>query len=156
MPLTELTEFLESNETTFSVLNHPKAYTAQEVAARAHIPGEEMAKPVMANIDGEMVMLVVPSTHRVDFDRLKEVLGVKEAELATEKEFEDRFPDCELGAMPPFGNLFDMDTYVDQALTEDEEIAFNAGNHRELVQLQYQDYEDLVQPEVVPLAMRND
>ncbi|NGP88449.1 aminoacyl-tRNA deacylase [Fodinibius halophilus] len=155
MPLSKLTEFLDSHDKKYMVIKHSNAYTAQEVAASAHIPGKEMAKTVMANIDGTMSMIVTPSTHIVDFDRVKEVLETEEAALASEEEFQDLFPGCELGAMPPFGNLFNMETYVAAALTEDEEIAFNAGNHRELVKMRYDDYEELVEPTIMPLAVRH-
>ncbi|WP_138429050.1 aminoacyl-tRNA deacylase [Fodinibius saliphilus] len=154
MPLSKLTEYLDSHDKKYMVIKHSNAYTAQEVAASAHIPGREMAKTVMANIDGKMSMIVTPSTHIVDFDRVKDALGITEADLASEEEFKDLFPGCELGAMPPFGNLFNMDTYVAEALAEDEEIAFNAGNHRELVKMRYDDFEELVEPTVIALAKR--
>lgn len=154
MPLAKLTEYLDSHGIKYVVMKHSEAFTAQEVAASAHIPGKDMAKTVMVNIDGEMNMVVLPSTHQVGLDLLKEALGTQNVELATEEEFQNRFPDCEPGAMPPFGNLYDMNTFVAQALREDEEIAFNAGNHREVVKMGYTDYEALVQPTVTNLAVR--
>lgn len=154
MPLAKLTEYLDSHGKKYIVMKHSEAFTAQEVAASAHIPGKDMAKTVMVKIDGDMSMVVLPSTHQVDLDLLKETLGTQNVELATEEEFQNRFPDCELGAMPPFGNLYDMNTFVAQTLREDEEIAFNAGNHREVVKMGYADYEDLVQPTVTNLAVR--
>lgn len=155
MPLAKLTEYLDSQGKKYVVVKHSKAFTAQEVAASAHIPGKDMAKAVMVNIDGEMNMVVLPSTHQVDLEQLREAVGAGRVELATEEEFQDRFPDCELGAMPPFGNLYDMNTLVAQVLREDEEIAFNAGNHRELVKMSYADYEDLVQPGIANMAVRS-
>lgn len=154
MPLAKLTEYLDSHGKKYIVMKHSEAFTAQEVAASAHIPGKDMAKTVMVKIDGDMNMVVLPSTHQVDLDLFKETLGTQNVELATEEEFQNRFPDCELGAMPPFGNLYDMNTFVAQTLREDEEIAFNAGNHREVVKMGYADYEDLVQPTVTNLAVR--
>lgn len=154
MPLAKLTSFLDEHGKKYVVIKHSKAFTAPEVAASAHVPGKEMAKTVMVKIDGDMNMVVLPSTHQVDLDMLKKTLGTQNVELATEEEFESRFPDCEPGAMPPFGNLYDMETFVAQALREDEEIAFNAGNHREVVKMGYADYEDLVQPTVANLAVR--
>lgn len=155
MPLSKLTEFLDKHNKKYVVIKHSQAYTAQEVAASAHIPGKNMAKTVMARINGKLSMLVLPSTHRVDFDHLKEVLGTDDVKMATEKEFEDLFPGSELGAMPPFGNLFNMKTYVAKSLTDDDEIAFNAGTHKELVQMTYDDFEELVKPEIIPLAVKH-
>lgn len=154
MPLARLTEFLDDHNKKYVIVKHSTAYTAQEVAASAHVPGKEMAKTVMVKVDGDLKMVVLPSTHSLDFDQIKDALGAKEVALASEEEFESLFPDCELGAMPPFGNLYDMDTFVADSLTEDEEIAFNAGTHKELVKMAYQDFEDLAKPKVVPLAAK--
>lgn len=154
MPLSRLTEFLDSHDKKYVVVNHSQAFTAQEVAASAHIPGKDMAKTVIMKIDGNLKMVVLPSTHQVDFEQVKDALGAERVNLASEKEFENLFPDCEIGAMPPFGNLYDMDTIVAESLTEDEEIAFNAGTHRELVKVAYRDFEELVNPQVIPLGVR--
>lgn len=148
MPVTALKEFLDANHTRYVSIVHSLAYTAQETAASAHVSGKELAKTVMVDIDGAMAMAVVPASHKVDLDRLKQAAGAESADLACEEDFKSRFPDCEVGAMPPFGNLYDMDVYVAEPLTQDEEIAFNAGTHRELIQLAYADYEQLVHPRV--------
>lgn len=155
MPLSRLTEYLDDNDKKYVVIKHSKAFTAQEVAASAHIPGREMAKTVILKVDGDLKMLVLPSTHDVDFDQVKEQLGASEVALATEDEFSSMFPDCEVGAMPPFGNLYDMEVLVAESLTEDEEIAFNAGTHRELVRMAYQDFEDLANPNIVPVSVKH-
>ena len=123
-----------------------------EIAAAAHIPGKELAKTVMVKLDGKLTMTVVPSSMKVNLGRLKGAAGASEAMLADEKDFGDAFPDCELGAMPPFGNLYGMDVFVDEHLAEDEEIAFNAGSHTELLHVAYKDFEKLVSPNVVSLA----
>lgn len=154
MPLSRLTEFLDSHDKKYVVVQHSQAFTAQEVAASAHIPGKEMAKTVIMKIDGNLKMVVLPSTHQVGFEQIEEALGAQSVKLASEKEFENLFPDCEIGAMPPFGNLYDMDTIVAESLTEDEEIAFNAGTHRELVKIPYKDFEELVNPKIIPLGVR--
>ena len=154
MPLSRLSEYLDEHDKKYVVVKHSKAFTAQEVAASAHIPGKDMAKTVMVKVDGELKMVVLPSTHQVSFDRIRDVTGADEVELATEDEFESLFPDCELGAMPPFGNLYDMETIVAESLTEDEEIAFNAGTHKELIKLAYRDFEELVQPKIMPIGIR--
>ncbi len=154
MALEKLTSYLDDNEIKYVVVKHSKAFTAQEVAASAHIPGKEMVKTVMVKVDDDIKMVVLPSTHDVDFEAIKDKFSAENVELATETEFENMFPDCELGAMPPFGNLFDMDTYVAEVLTEDKEIAFNAGTHKEVVKMDYKDFEDLVKPEIVSVGVR--
>ncbi len=154
MPIQKLKEFLDDNGIKFVSIQHSAAYTAQEVAALAHIPGELMAKTVMVKIDGKMAMAVVPASHQIDFDRLREVAGAESVELASEDEFKDYFPACDVGAMPPFGNLYDMPVYCSNALSEDLEIAFSAGSHSELIRLAYADYEQLVQPEIASFSKR--
>lgn len=154
MPLKKLIDYLDEHNKKYVVVKHSPAFTAQEVAASAHIPGKEMVKTVMVKADGDIKMVVVPSTHDVDFEAIKDALNVDEVELATEPEFENMFPDCELGAMPPFGNLYDMETLVAEVLTEDEKIAFNAGTHKELVKMNYKDFEELVNPRILPVGIR--
>lgn len=149
MPVKKLREFLDQNKVKYIAISHSAAYTAQEIAASAHISGKDLAKTVMVKIDGKMAMAVLPASFRVDFDLLKEATGAKKVELAPEREFKDMFPECDTGAMPPFGNLYDMEVYVAERLAEDEEIAFNAGSHTELVKLAYRDFEALVKPKIV-------
>lgn len=152
MPVKKLKEFLGKNKVKYVTLSHSEAYTAQEIASSAHIPGKELAKTVIVKIDGKMAMAVLPASKRVYFDLLKKATGAKKVELATEGEFQDLFPECEIGAMPPFGNLYEMDVFVDESLREDEEIAFNAGSHTELIRLSYKDFESLVKPKVVKFS----
>jgi len=154
MPLSKLTNYLDENGKKYVIITHSKAYTSQEVAASASIPGKRMAKTVIVKADGDMKMVVLPATHNVDFDTVREMLNADEVELASEDEFEDLFPECELGAMPPFGNLYDMDTLVAESLTENEEIAFDGGTHKESIKMSYRDYEELVQPRVMPVGVR--
>ncbi len=151
MPVQKLKEFLDTQKVKYVTIYHSPAFTAQEIAASAHVPGKELAKTVMVKIDGKLAMAVLPASFRVDMDLLKDVTGASNVELASEKEFKDLFPACEVGAMPPFGNLYGMEVYVSEALTEDDEIAFNAGSHTELVRLAYADFERLVKPKVVKL-----
>ena len=148
MPGEKTREFLDSHYVKYITISHSPAFTAQEIAASAHIPGKELAKTVMVKIDGAMAMAVLPASAKVDFELLRDVARAGEAELATEKEFADLFPECEVGAMPPFGNLYDMAVYVADTLADDAEIAFNAGSHSELIRIAYQDYERLVRPTV--------
>lgn len=154
MPLDRLTSYLDEQGVKYVVIQHSKAFTAQEVAASAHIPGKEMAKTVMIKVDGDLKMLVLPSTHNVVFEKVKKELDAEEVELASEEEFEELFPDCELGAMPPFGNLYDMDTIVAKVLEEDKEIAFNAGTHRELIRMAYEDFKKLAKPHVIKASVK--
>ena len=150
MPETRLKEFLDKEHVKYVSIDHSPAFTAQEIAAEAHVPGKELAKTVIVKIDGELAMVVVPASEHVLLANLREALGARTVELANEDEFKKAFPDCETGAMPPFGNLYGMKVFVSQALREDEEIAFNAGSHSELIRLTYADYERLVHP--TPLA----
>jgi Ala-tRNA(Pro) deacylase len=156
MPIQKLKNYLDKNKVEYSVVSHLTTYTAQGTAQSAHIPGKEIAKTVIVNVDGgdgRMAMVVLPASRKIDFVLLKEITGAQTVELATEDEFKDIFPDCEIGAMPPFGNLYAMDVYVERSLAEDEEIAFNAGNHRELIKMSYRDFERLVKPKVLEIAM---
>ena len=152
MPGEKTREFLDSHYVKYITITHSPAFTAQEIAASAHIPGKELAKTVMVKIDGAMAMAVLPASAKVDFELLREVAGAEEAELATETEFADLFPECEVGAMPPFGNLYDMAVYAADILADDAEIAFNAGSHSELIRIAYQDYERLVRPTVARIC----
>jgi Ala-tRNA(Pro) deacylase len=152
VPLSMLREFLDRNSIRYTVISHSVAYTAQGIAALTHTPGKELAKTVMVMVDGRLAMAVLSASLRVDLYRLKKYLGAETVELASESEFRDRFADCETGSMPPFGNLYGMDVFVDQILTDDKEIAFNAGSHRELVRMRFADFRDLVKPAIIPLA----
>lgn len=155
MPVAKVREFLDHHKVKYVVISHSPAITAQEIAASAHIPGKELAKTVMVNIDGRMAMAVLPASHQVDFELLKAATGAGKVELATEQDFRGAFPGCELGAMPPFGNLYDMQVIVSETLAKDEEIAFNAGSHTELIRLAYGDFRRLVEPKVVKLSNRD-
>lgn len=146
MSAKQLKDYLDERHIEYAAIQHRRAYTAQEIAAAAHVPGKELAKTVVVKIDGELVLAVLPASSRIDLGLLKMILGVESAELADEKEFSGKFPGCELGAMPPFGNLYGMRTFVADCLTEDDEIAFNAGSHTELLRLAYEDFNDLVHP----------
>lgn len=152
MPVRKLVEFLNNENIKYVTIGHSTAYTTQEIAALTHTPGRELAKVVIVKIDGNEAMVVLPSTYRADLSLLKAAIGAKTIELAQEREFQERFPECETGAMPPFGNLYGMDVFVDQSLTQDKEIAFNAGSHNELIRLSYEDFERLVRPTILKLA----
>ena len=146
-----LQDFLQRQHTRYELIHHARAVTAQETAATAHIRGQLLAKTVMVNLDERLAMVVIPAASRVHFGRLCQQTGAQAAGLATEAEFRDLFPDCELGAMPPFGNLYGLEVYVDESLVSDADIAFNAGTHTELVRMPYREFERLVAPHHVHL-----
>ena len=152
MPANKLKEFLDSQQVKYVTITHSPSYTAQEVAASAHVRGKELAKTVIVTLDGRMAMVVLPASRKVGFDLLREVSGAENVQLASERAFSDMFPGCEVGAMPPFGNLYGVDVYASKLLEQDEEIAFNAGSHTELIRLAYADFVRLVNPKVVRLA----
>ena len=154
MPVTKLKEYLDGEGVKYVSIIHSCAYTAQETAESAHISGKELAKTVMVKLDGKMAMAVLPASEHVDLELLRAGATADKVALASEYEFKDLFPQCEVGAMPPFGNLYDMDVFVEEDLTDDEDIAFNAGSHSELVRLSVKDYLGLVKPEVMKLSTR--
>ena len=139
---------MEKNQVRYEVGIHEMLYTAQEIAATMHVPGKEWAKVVMVKADGKMAMLVLPASYRIDTKKLKKVLNCKRLGISKEKDFEELFPDCEVGAMPPFGNLYNLEVWVDQVLTEDKFIVFQAGSHVETLKIKYSDYARLVNPKV--------
>ena len=147
-----LESYLREDQVPFEAHHHPSAFTAQEVAASEHTPGKMVVKVVMVLADGELAMLAMPAPYQADLDRVAEVLGATEVRLANEEEFAPAFPDCEVGAMPPFGNLYGLPVYVDEALAEDETIVVQAGTHTDTIRLRYADFERLVRPTVARFA----
>jgi Ala-tRNA(Pro) deacylase len=152
MSLTRLKELLDRNEIKYVVISHSVAYTAQGIAALTHISGKELAKTVIVKLDGKLAMAVVPASCQVDLGLLKAASGGRTVELASEQDFKGSFPDCETGAMPPFGNLYGMAVFADESLSLDKEIAFNAGSHRELVRMAWDDMARLVKPTLIKLV----
>jgi Ala-tRNA(Pro) deacylase len=143
-----LKEFLDQRKVKYVVITHSPAFTAHEVAQSAHIPGRVMAKTVMVVIDGALAMTVLPANHRVMLDDLHEITDSDDVRLAREDEFKHLFPDCEPGAMPPFGNLYDMSVYLSPDMEDEDEIAFNAGSHTEIIKMAFEDYQRLVKPKI--------
>lgn len=148
----KLIAYLAENRVPFQLTKHHQAFTAQETAAEQKVPGKEVAKVVIVKANGSLVMLVMPASYRIDFRKLFGVLANQDAGLAEEKEFAHVFPDCDTGAMPPLGNLYDIPVYVDKTLAEDKEIVFNAGTHEEAMRVRYDDYARLVKPVVAEFA----
>jgi Ala-tRNA(Pro) deacylase len=151
MPATKLSDYLEAHRVRFTTVTHPVAFTAQEIASLAHISGDQIAKVVIALADEKMVMAVVPATRQVDLARLQRVTDATNVRLANEGEFRDAFQDCELGAMPPFGNLYGMQVYIDDNLIG-RDLVFNACTHHELIRMPWTNYVLLVQPVVCSLT----
>ena len=154
MPVRKLKEFLDDENVAYNSINHSRAYTARDTAVTARVPAHEVAKTVMVKLDGKMAMAVLPAANEVDFELLKKVSNATKASLASELEFAHIFPECELGAMPPIGELYGLDTYVAAALTEDETIFFNAGSHTELIQMAYEDFQKSTRPKVAKFSRR--
>lgn len=149
MPVEMLKQFLDAKHVKYVNVKHSQAYTAQEVAASAHIPGRTMAKVVIVELDGEMAMAALPANRKVVLQDLRDVTGSEYVRFVAEDKFKSRFPDCEIGAMPPFGNLYNMEVFVAESLALNPAIAFNAGSHEEIIKLAYADFERLVNPTVL-------
>jgi len=149
MPATKLKEYLDNHGVRYVSIRHSPAFTAAEVAASAHVAGRDFAKTIVVHIDGSLALVVLPASRRLVLSDLRELLQSPTARLATEAEFRDFFPDCELGAMPPFGNLYGLPVYVAESLAQEKEIVFNAGTHTEVIKMDYEDFDELVRPVVL-------
>ena len=149
MPVKILKQFMDSNHVKYMSVVHSPAYTAQEVAQSLHMSGRAMAKVVIVELDGDLAMAVLPATRKIVSQDLRDITGCDSVRLASEMEFKSRFPDCEVGAMPPFGNLYCMEVYASEELARNKEIAFNAGSHVEVIRMAYADFERLVEPKVL-------
>jgi Ala-tRNA(Pro) deacylase len=151
MTVERVKQYLDEHDVHYTITPHEQAFTAQEVAAEAHVSGRRFAKVVVVKVDGQLALAVLPAKEEVQVDQLARSLGAESVALASEAEFRQQFPGCEVGAMPPFGNLFGVETYVSQHLAETEQIAFNAGTHTEVMELPYRDYERLAEPAMVAM-----
>lgn len=151
MPSKRLKELLDNNNIKYVSISHSLAFTGIEIAKSAHIPTKQLAKTVILKINGKPSMMVLPAAYQINMENLSQALRGAALELASEQEFVQWFPDCEVGAMPPFGSLYDMAVYVTERLTENQEIAFNAGSHSEVIQMSYSDFENLVKPSLIVL-----
>lgn len=152
MALAALTEYLDRQRVLYTVITHSPAYTAQGIAGLTHISGKELAKTVVVKVDEKLAMAVLPANFHVDLAALRRVLKAKTVMLAAEEEFADRFAECETGAMPPFGNLYGLPVFADENLARDKEIAFNAGTHRELIRMNWEDFQRLAEPMMLRFA----
>lgn len=154
VPFNKIKDYLSSQNVKYVRIAHSPAYTAQEIAASAHVKGQELAKTVIVKLDGKMVMCVLPASHYVDFGLLKKNSGARDALLAAEQEYIKMFPGCEPGSQPPFGNLYGMNVLVSSALAQDKEIAFNACSFSELIRLSFDDYMRLVNPTIIDFSVQ--
>ncbi len=145
-------EFLDESGVDYKVTEHPAAFTAQQMAAAEHEPGMYVAKPVIVKADGKYMMCVLAACYKIDLGALKKQLGAKSLELAEESEIGKIFPDCDLGAEPPFGNLYDLPTIMDKALEKDDHIKFQAGSHERAIRMSMDDYRRLVSPRVLEFS----
>jgi Ala-tRNA(Pro) deacylase len=152
MPAKKLKEYLEANSVKYEVLTHKLAYTAQEVAATQGVTGWKVAKTVVCNCDDKYMLVVLQAPMLVDLERLKQTLGCSKAHLATESEMGKLFPGVEVGAEPPFGNLYNLPVYIDTELAEMSDIVFRAGTHTETIRISYKDFERLVHPTVIDVC----
>jgi Ala-tRNA(Pro) deacylase len=148
MPSRKVKTYLDAAGIKYDVIEHTTVYTAQEVAAVTHIKGNELVKAIMAKVDGELVMLVLPSTCKINFELLRQNFEGKKVTLAREEEFSPLFPDCETGAMPPLGKLYDVNTIVDESLADDREIVFKAGTHHDIIKISFEDYKRIENPKM--------
>lgn len=149
-----LEQFLKNSRVWFEIRKHPPTMTAQELAQRENVDGHQIAKVVVMKEHGKYYMVVLPASYFVDLKEIRRITGHPDLHLATEQELKEIFPDCELGAMPPMGNLYNMPVYVEQDLSEDEEIEFNAGSHEEAIRMKYKDYEGLAHPQILHFARK--
>lgn len=149
----KLKDFLEAREIPYKSMDHPRTFTAQQTAQVTHIRGKRMAKTVIVRVDGLLSMVVVPADAHVDLEHILELTDADRVELADEMEFAARFPDCEVGAMPPFGNLYGMDVFVHEDLAREKELAFSAGAHNEVILMAFEDFARLVKPNVGTYAL---
>jgi len=148
-----LKKFLEENQVPYTVMTHTVTYTAQGAAATMQISGKELAKTVVLWAGEEMILAVLPAPDHVRLDKLAGEVG-KPLRLATEQEFSSLFPDCELGAMPPLGSLYNLPVFVDESLAADEQIVFNAGTHRDAIRMRYDDFVRLTRPRACQFGRR--
>jgi len=155
MPLNRVTEYLEDEHVTYEVLHHDLDFTAQETAADTHTPGKEFAKTVVLGMPGGHAMAVLPALHKLDLEKIRRGIGTRQVRLADEEVMENLCPDCDVGAEPPFGNLYDMPVYVDPTLTLDEYITFNGGTHKDAIRMRFSDYERLVHPTIMDMIVES-
>jgi Ala-tRNA(Pro) deacylase len=149
MPVRKLKEFLDRSGVKYVSITHSPAFTSQEVAESAHVKGRDFAKTVIVDLDGQLAMAVLPANRKIVLQDLRDVTGSDRARFASEEQFRELFPECEVGAMPPFGNLYGMEVFAADSLAQEAEIAFNAGSHTEVILLSYADFARLVKPHVL-------
>ena len=152
----QLKAYFAEQNVAYEIIHHPPHYTAQQIAADTHTPGVEFAKTVFLKVDGKDAVAVLPAHHHVDCEKLSRELGAKVVRLETEAEMhvvmDEHGIECELGAIPPFGNLYDLPVYASQAMSNDKHITFNAGTHEDVMRIGYAQFEALVKPQVIDFS----
>lgn len=148
----KLAEYLTSNHVQYKMIPHSEAYTASETSQVAHVSPRNLAKTVIVRTPEKMIMVVVESDHQLDLKKLRKAIHESHLDIAKETEFTDEFPDCEMGAMPPFGNLYGMEVFVSDVLAKDDRIAFNAGSHTELFEISFEDFKKLTKPKIIQVT----
>jgi Ala-tRNA(Pro) deacylase len=143
-----LDQFLRQARVPYTTFRHPEAFTAQGEAAVSHVPGRSWAKIVVCVADNEPILAVLPAPFMLDLEQLRVLTGASALRLASEQEFQQLYPDCELGAMPPFGNLYLQRVFVDQSLVGETDMAFNAGTHTDAIRMHYWDFAEVAHPVV--------
>lgn len=149
-----INDFLEEAGVKYQVTEHKPTFTAQRMAAEEHEAGRFVAKPVIIKADGNYMMCVLPGCCKIDLGALKDQLGVASVELADESDIATMFDDCELGAEPPFGNLYHLTTIIDKTLLRDDHLLFQAGTHQKAIRMSFDDYNKLVEPKVLDFSYR--
>jgi Ala-tRNA(Pro) deacylase len=152
MTTQRLEQYLRAHEVPFDTVPHDHAVTALDMARRAHLASHDVAKTVMVKVDGKLAMAVMPANEWLSLEQLRQACGARQVSLASESEFRDYFPGCDVGAMPPFGNLYGMEVYAADTLSGEHRIAFSAGSHDELVRMGWNDYERLVHPRIMSMT----
>ena len=153
MPTNRVLTYLDAHDVFYEIVHHKLDYTAQEAAANTHTPGRQFAKVVLLGMPGGHVMAVVPAIHKIDLEKVRQGIGTSQVRLADESALRDLCPDCDVGAAPPFGNLYDVPVYVDPSITRDEHITFNGGTHEDAVKMRYSDFERLVHPTIMDMVV---
>lgn len=144
--------YLDNENVSYEVAEHPLAYTASEIAGAGHVPGKQMVKAVIVKDNGKFLMCVLPAIHLVDFEKLQQAVGSKSVVLAEEDEVAKIFPDYEVGAEPPFGHLYGLPVFADKILEKDDEIVFNAGTHTDVIKMKFEDFKRLVKPTIADIG----
>jgi len=146
-------EYLKKEKVGYQPIEHSKLFTAAEIAGDQHIPGKKMVKTVIVKADKDFIMCLVAATHHLDLNKFKKIVKAKEVRLATEEEMKTLFPECEVGSEPPFGKLYNLNVFADSTLEQDDEVAFNAGSHTDLIKMRFEEFQRVINPKFVEMGV---